>query len=77
MLGARQAECPNCGAPIAWQLASSQAAVCTYCQLSVVRSARSLEAIGRVAELVPTASPLAVGDEGTHHEACASAASRC
>jgi ribosomal protein S27AE len=65
MLGARQGECPNCGAPIVWQLASSQAAVCKYCQFSVVRSDRSIEAIGRVADLVPTAAPLAVGDEGS------------
>ncbi|HEY6879396.1 MAG TPA: DUF4178 domain-containing protein, partial [Polyangiales bacterium] len=63
MLGARQAECPNCGAPIAWQLASSQAAVCGYCKFSVVRKEHT--ALGRVADLVPTASPLAVGDEGS------------
>jgi ribosomal protein S27AE/DNA-directed RNA polymerase subunit RPC12/RpoP len=65
MLGARTAECPNCGAPIAWQLASSQAAVCKYCQFSVLRSDRELTAIGRVADLVPTAAPLALGDEGS------------
>ncbi|MET0285384.1 MAG: DUF4178 domain-containing protein, partial [Polyangiales bacterium] len=65
MLGARQAECPNCGAPIAWLLATSQAVVCRYCQFSVVRTDRSLEAIGRVADLVPTAAAFAVGDEGS------------
>jgi ribosomal protein S27AE len=65
MLGVRQAECPNCGAPIEWQLASSQAAVCRYCQFSVLRTDRELSALGRVADLVPTAAPLAVGDEGS------------
>lgn len=64
MLGERKAECPSCGAPIVWQLASSQAVVCKYCQFAVVRSDRELSAIGRVADLVPSAAPLAVGDEG-------------
>jgi hypothetical protein len=63
MLGARQAECPNCGAPIEWRVASSQAAVCKYCRFSVVRNDRT--ALGRVADLVPTAAPIAVDDEGS------------
>ena len=61
MLGARQAECPNCGAPIAWQLASSHAAVCKYCQFSVVRTDRSLEAIGRDSAAVVKANGGAAG----------------
>ena len=61
----RRAECPNCGAPIVWRLASSHAAVCSYCRFSVVRSDRDLSSLGKVADLVPTAAPLAVGDEGT------------
>ncbi|MDB4972687.1 MAG: hypothetical protein JWN48_1028 [Myxococcaceae bacterium] len=62
---ARQAECPNCGAPIAWRLGSSRAAVCGYCRFSVVRSDGALGALGRVADLVPTAAPIALGDEGS------------
>jgi hypothetical protein len=61
----RRAECPNCGAPIAFRLASSRALVCGYCRFSVVRSDRDLRALGRIADLTPIASPLAVGDEGT------------
>jgi ribosomal protein S27AE len=63
--GGRQAECPNCGAPIAWKLASSHGAICAFCRFSVIRSDRELSAIGRVADLVPTAPALSVGDEGT------------
>ncbi|MDB4989582.1 MAG: hypothetical protein JWN04_4760, partial [Myxococcaceae bacterium] len=64
MEAGRQAECPNCGAPIAWQLASSHSLVCSFCRFAVVRSDRGLGANGRVADLVPTAAPIAVGDEG-------------
>ena len=60
----RRAECPNCGAPIVWRLATSHAAVCGYCRFSVVRSDRDLSTLGKLADLVPTAAPLAVGDEG-------------
>src|ERR1700712_749875 len=60
----RQAECPNCGAPVVFQLASSQALVCGYCRFAVVRSDRDLSAQGRVSDLVPPAAPIAVGDEG-------------
>ena len=63
--GERRAECPSCGAPIAFRLGSSRAAVCSFCRFAVVRSDRELTAIGRVADLVPTAPLLAVGDEGS------------
>ncbi|MET0342923.1 MAG: DUF4178 domain-containing protein [Polyangiales bacterium] len=60
----RRAECPSCGAPIAFLLGSSRAAVCGFCRFSVVRSDRDLSLLGKVADLVPTAAPIAVGDEG-------------
>jgi hypothetical protein len=41
------------------------AVVCGYCRFAVVRSDRALSAGGRMADLVPTASPIAVGDEGS------------
>jgi hypothetical protein len=65
MATVRKAECPNCGGPIEFKLGSSAACVCPYCRFSVVRKAQSLEAIGKVAELVPTAAFMAVGDRGT------------
>lgn len=39
--------------------------MCGYCRFSVVRSDRDLKAIGKIADLVPTASPIAVGDSGS------------
>ena len=61
----RQAECPNCGGPIEWKLGASAAQVCKWCRFSVVRTDRDLQAIGKVADLVPTAPEIAVGDFGT------------
>lgn len=60
----RQAECPNCGGPIEWKLGTSAALVCPWCRFSVVRSDRDLRAIGKVADLVPTAPVMTVGDMG-------------
>ena len=60
----RQAECPNCGGPIEWKLGTSGAAVCQWCRFSVVRTDRALEAIGKIADLVPTAPVMTVGDHG-------------
>lgn len=64
MHGERTARCPNCGGPIAFGLGSSAALVCPHCRYSVVRTGTDLAAIGRVADLVPTAPPIAVGDSG-------------
>lgn len=63
-LPARTASCPNCGAPIEFKLGSSAGMVCPYCRFSVVRTGEVLEAIGKVADLVPTAPRLTVGDQG-------------
>jgi ribosomal protein S27AE len=60
----RQAQCPNCGGPIAWKLGASAALVCPWCRFTVVRTDRDLRAIGRVADLVPTAPIMTVGDRG-------------
>lgn len=65
MHGARSAQCPNCGGPIAFGLASSAALVCPHCRYAVVRTDRDLRTLGRVADLVPTSPPLQVGDSGT------------
>jgi hypothetical protein len=63
-IAGRQAECPNCGAPIAWKLGASAAQVCGHCRFAVVRSDRDLRTIGKVADLVPTAALIGVGDKG-------------
>lgn len=63
-MGPRKAECPNCGGPIEWSVGHSVSTICKWCSFSVVRSDRDIRAIGKVADLVPTAAPLAVGDIG-------------
>jgi DNA-directed RNA polymerase subunit RPC12/RpoP len=60
-----QGNCPNCGAPIEFAVGSSWALVCQYCRHTVVRSDRGLTGLGKVADLVETASLIAVGDEGS------------
>ncbi|MGD8861219.1 MAG: DUF4178 domain-containing protein [Myxococcales bacterium] len=64
MAPVRKADCPNCGGPIEFKLGSSAACVCPYCRFSVVRGAGDLEAIGKIADLVPTAPIMVVGDSG-------------
>ncbi len=61
----RQTKCPNCGGPIEFKLGSSWALVCEYCRFSVMRTATDVRAIGQVADLVPTAPEVAVGDRVT------------
>ncbi len=60
-----QGSCPNCGAPIEFGVGSSIAKVCEYCQVTVLRSDRGLENLGKVADLAQTPSLIGVGDEGT------------
>jgi hypothetical protein len=61
-LAGRQANCPSCGAQVELKLGSSAAFVCPYCRCSAVRRDRDLALYGKVADLVPTAPILAVGD---------------
>ncbi|MEM9193852.1 MAG: DUF4178 domain-containing protein [Myxococcota bacterium] len=63
-IAGRQAQCPNCGGPIEWKLGASAAQVCKWCRFTVVRTDRDMRAIGKVADLVPTAAAMAVGDIG-------------
>lgn len=57
--------CPNCGAPLEFELGASISKVCEYCRHTVLRSDRGLENLGKVADLALTPAPIAVGDEGT------------
>ena len=59
-----QGSCPNCGAPIAFEVGSSISKVCEYCRHTVLRSDRGLENLGKVSDLAHTPSLIAVGDEG-------------
>jgi len=60
-LSARAAACPNCGAEILFSAGTSVVTICPQCRSAVARKGVNLEAIGVVAELVPTSSPFKVG----------------
>ena len=66
-MSALQANCPACGAPVSFKTGSSIVVVCDFCQSVVARTDRSLEDLGKVAELLDTGSPLDVGLHGQHH----------
>ena len=60
-MSARAAQCPNCGAEVLFSAGSSLVTVCRQCRAAVARKGVNVEAIGIVAELVPTSSPFKVG----------------
>ncbi|HQR67114.1 MAG TPA: DUF4178 domain-containing protein, partial [Thermoanaerobaculia bacterium] len=60
-MSARAAHCPNCGAEVLFAAGSSLVTVCRQCRAAVARKGVNVEAIGIVAELVPTSSPFKVG----------------
>jgi hypothetical protein len=59
-----QANCPACGGPVVFKVGTSLVAVCPYCRSVIGRGDRGLESLGKVADLVETASPLDVGVKG-------------
>ncbi|HVO51795.1 MAG TPA: DUF4178 domain-containing protein [Thermoanaerobaculia bacterium] len=60
-MSARAAQCPNCGAEVLFSAGSSVVTICRQCRSAVARKGVNLEAIGVVADLVPTSSPFKVG----------------
>lgn len=63
------AACPKCGAPIEFRYDDSFVRVCDHCKAAVVRSDRGLDTLGQFADLVPTASPLALYASGRYKQA--------
>jgi DNA-directed RNA polymerase subunit RPC12/RpoP len=61
-----RANCPSCGAPVEFAIGSSAVVVCTYCRSVVARTDRGVETHGKVAALIDTGSPLAVGVHGRY-----------
>ena len=57
-------QCPSCGGAVVFEVGSSMVAVCPYCRSAVARGDRSIENLGKVAELVETGAVLRVGLEG-------------
>ena len=62
------ANCPSCGAPVTFAIGSSAVVVCAYCSTLVARTDRGVEDAGKVAALIDTGSPLAVGASGRYRE---------
>ena len=61
----RGGPCPQCGAPVEFESGSAPAQVCKHCRFVVVRTDRDLRAVGKVADLVPMATPFGTGAKGT------------
>ena len=61
-----RANCPACGAPVAFKSSASFHAVCEFCRSTLVRQGASLENLGRMADLVEDASPIRLGTEGRY-----------
>jgi hypothetical protein len=57
-------QCPACGGAVVFEVGSSMVAVCTYCRSAVARGDRSVENLGKVADLVDTGAVLRVGLTG-------------
>jgi hypothetical protein len=59
------ANCPSCAAPIEFKAGSTIVLVCPFCRSAVARTDRSLEDLGKVAEIAESESPLKIGLKGT------------
>ncbi len=58
--------CPTCGASVEFRYDDSFVRVCESCRAAVVRGDRGAESLGQIADLVPTASPLALFADGRY-----------
>lgn len=62
-----KANCPNCAGPIEFKAGSTIVVVCPFCRSAVARTDRSLEDLGKVAEIVQSKSPLQLGLSGDYN----------
>jgi hypothetical protein len=60
------ANCPNCGAKVAFRWSGSVQTVCSFCKSVLVRTDVDLEKIGQVAEFPSNGSPIQIGTEGVY-----------
>lgn len=58
------ASCPNCSAPVEFRWSSAVQTVCAHCRSVVVRHDVDLKAVGVVADLPLTTSPIQIGTRG-------------
>ena len=62
----RSGACPSCGGNLTFEVGSSRAAVCRYCKTLVVRKGQDFAALGKVADVVPTGSKIALDATGRY-----------
>ena len=60
--------CPACGGPVRFTIASAVTTVCEYCRSVVARTDIAREDLGKVGQLVDTGSPLSLGLTGKVRE---------
>ena len=65
-MSAPVANCPNCGAPVAFRWSSAVQTTCEFCHSILVRRDVDLEKVGEVADLPADASPIQIGTEGIY-----------
>ncbi|HEY0634747.1 MAG TPA: DUF4178 domain-containing protein [Gammaproteobacteria bacterium] len=58
------ANCPSCGAQVAFTSAASVMAVCPYCRATVLRDGATAENVGRLSEILDDFSPVQLGTQG-------------
>lgn len=63
-MSVRSAQCPSCGAEIEFRSAASVFVVCPHCSHASARSDAKLELVGKVAEVAPIESPIALRATG-------------
>lgn len=63
-MSVRSAQCPSCGAEIEFRSVASLFVVCPHCSHASARSDAKLELIGKVAEVAPIESPIALRATG-------------
>jgi uncharacterized Zn finger protein (UPF0148 family) len=63
-----QANCPSCAGPIEFKAGSTIVIICPFCRSAVARTDRSLEDLGKVAEIAESESPLRLGLKGTYKD---------
>ncbi|HUG53191.1 MAG TPA: DUF4178 domain-containing protein [Vicinamibacteria bacterium] len=64
-----RASCPSCGGEVVFALGTSLLRVCDHCGTAVARQGANVANYGKVAELIPTPSVLALGMEGDYEGA--------
>ncbi len=65
-MSAPVANCPNCGAPVAFRWSSAVQTTCEFCHSILVRTDVDLKKVGEVADLPQDASPIQIGTEGVY-----------